>query len=74
VTATAVVSCGERLVQLLENYGIDTVFGIPGNHTVQLYRGIAGSAIRHISPGTSKVRRLWLMGMPAPVVDPRPAF
>jgi acetolactate synthase-1/2/3 large subunit len=50
VTATPVVSCGERLVQLLENYGIDTVFGIPGNHTVQLYRGIAGSAIRHISP------------------------
>ena len=44
------VSCGERLVELLENYGIDTVFGIPGNHTVQLYRGLAASAIRHISP------------------------
>lgn len=44
------VSCGERLVQLLEAYGIDTVFGIPGNHTVQLYRGLGGSQIRHISP------------------------
>ena len=44
------VSCGERLVQLLEAYGIDTVFGIPGNHTVQLYRGLGGSRIRHISP------------------------
>jgi acetolactate synthase-1/2/3 large subunit len=43
-------SCGEKLVQLLEHYGVDTVFGIPGNHTVQLYRGIADSSIRHISP------------------------
>ncbi|WP_439106343.1 5-guanidino-2-oxopentanoate decarboxylase [Congregibacter sp.] len=44
------VSCGERLVELLEAYGIDTVFGIPGNHTVQLYRGLGNSNIRHISP------------------------
>ncbi|WP_040362261.1 5-guanidino-2-oxopentanoate decarboxylase [Congregibacter litoralis] len=44
------VSCGERLVGLLEAYGIDTVFGIPGNHTVQLYRGLDNSSIRHISP------------------------
>ncbi len=43
-------SCGEKLVQLLENYGVDTVFGIPGNHTVQLYRGLASSTIAHISP------------------------
>lgn len=44
------VSCGEYLVRLLAHYGIDTVFGIPGNHTVQLYRGLADSNIRHISP------------------------
>ncbi len=44
------ISCGERLVQLLERYGIDTAFGIPGNHTVQLYRGLEHSRIRHISP------------------------
>ncbi len=44
------VSCGERLVELLENYGVDTVFGIPGNHTVELYRGLGGSSIRHVSP------------------------
>ncbi|MCZ6830049.1 MAG: thiamine pyrophosphate-binding protein, partial [Gammaproteobacteria bacterium] len=43
-------SCGEALVTLLEAYGVDTVFGIPGNHTVQLYRGLADSSIRHISP------------------------
>ncbi len=43
-------SCGETLVRLLEGYGVDTVFGIPGNHTVQLYRGLAASSIRHVSP------------------------
>ncbi|MDJ0877969.1 MAG: 5-guanidino-2-oxopentanoate decarboxylase [Halieaceae bacterium] len=43
-------SCGEALVKLLEGYGVDTVFGIPGNHTVQLYRGLAASSIRHVSP------------------------
>jgi acetolactate synthase-1/2/3 large subunit len=37
-------------VELLEAYGIDTVFGIPGNHTVQLYRGLGRSRIRHVSP------------------------
>lgn len=35
---------------MLEDYGVDTVFGIPGNHTVELYRGLAGSSIRHVSP------------------------
>lgn len=50
MTAARSVSCGERLVELLEAYGIDTAFGIPGNHTVQLYRGLGNSRIRHISP------------------------
>ncbi|MEM6483879.1 MAG: 5-guanidino-2-oxopentanoate decarboxylase, partial [Pseudomonadota bacterium] len=40
----------EYLVQLLERYGIDTVFGIPGNHTVQLYRGLSRAGLRHVSP------------------------
>lgn len=35
---------------MLEAYGIDSVFGIPGNHTVQLYRGLSQSSMRHISP------------------------
>lgn len=50
MTEASYPSCGERLVELLEAYGIDTVFGIPGNHTVQLYRGLASSSIRHVSP------------------------
>ncbi|POF42739.1 hypothetical protein B0D71_07505 [Pseudomonas laurylsulfativorans] len=42
--------CAEALVQLLEGYGVETVFGIPGVHTVELYRGLHGSRLRHISP------------------------
>lgn len=41
---------GEVLVDALEAYGVDTVFGIPGVHTVELYRGLANSKIRHITP------------------------
>lgn len=43
-------TCGEVLVNLLENYGVDQVFGIPGVHTVELYRGLARSSIRHVTP------------------------
>jgi len=41
---------GQRLIELLQNYGVDTVFGIPGVHTVELYRGLAESNIQHITP------------------------
>ena len=44
------LTCGEALVKLLESYGVDTVFGIPGVHTLELYRGLAKSNIRHILP------------------------
>ena len=43
-------TCGELLVRLLEDYGVDTVFGIPGVHTVELYRGLPATAIRHVTP------------------------
>jgi len=33
-------TCGEVLVEILENYGLDTVFGIPGVHMVELHRGV----------------------------------
>ena len=41
---------GEALIHLLEAHGVDTVFGIPGVHTVELYRGLARSKIRHVTP------------------------
>jgi 5-guanidino-2-oxopentanoate decarboxylase len=41
---------GEAIVALLEAYGVDTVFGIPGVHTLELYRGLVNSPIRHVLP------------------------
>jgi acetolactate synthase-1/2/3 large subunit len=41
---------GNALISLLERHGVDTVFGIPGVHTVELYRGLASSKIRHVTP------------------------
>ncbi|WP_374306774.1 5-guanidino-2-oxopentanoate decarboxylase [Dongia sp.] len=43
-------TCGEWLVQLLEVYGVELVFGIPGVHTVELYRGLPQTRIRHVTP------------------------
>ncbi len=37
-------------MHLLEDYGVTTVFGIPGEHTLELYRGIEGSNVRHVTP------------------------
>ena len=42
-------SIGERLVQELASRGVEVVFGIPGMHTVELYRGLAASPIRHVT-------------------------
>ena len=41
---------GERLVQGLAARGVEVVFGIPGVHTIELYRGLASGAIRHVTP------------------------
>lgn len=43
-------SVGEALVAGLKARGVDVVFGIPGVHTVELYRGLPGSGIRHVTP------------------------
>lgn len=43
-------SCGEMLVALLQQRGVEVVFGIPGVHTLELYRGLAASSIRHVLP------------------------
>jgi 5-guanidino-2-oxopentanoate decarboxylase len=41
-------SVGRYIVALLAANGIDTVFGIPGVHNLELYRGIAATGLRHI--------------------------
>ena len=39
---------GEVMVKHLEHYGVETVFGIPGVHNLELYRRLANSNIKHI--------------------------
>ena len=46
--STRLTTCGEALMHLLEAYGVDVVFGIPGEHTLELYRGIESSGVRHV--------------------------
>lgn len=33
------LSCGAAIAGPLEGYGVDTVFGIPGVHALELYKG-----------------------------------
>ncbi|MDR5907386.1 5-guanidino-2-oxopentanoate decarboxylase [Franzmannia qiaohouensis] len=45
------MTCAELLIRLLrDTYGVDTLFGIPGVHTVELYRGLEGSGVQHVTP------------------------
>jgi 5-guanidino-2-oxopentanoate decarboxylase len=41
-------SVGRYLVELLVANGIETVFGIPGVHNLELYRGLAAANLRHV--------------------------
>ena len=41
---------GQDLVAFLAEHGITHAFGIPGVHTVELYRGLPDSGITHITP------------------------
>lgn len=40
---------GEALLHALARRGVDTVFGIPGVHTVEMYRGLSAAGIRHVT-------------------------
>ncbi len=46
------MTCGEASMKLLSNYGVRTVFGIPGVHTLDLCRGLTNvekpGIIRHV--------------------------
>lgn len=42
------MTSGQALIKLLEKYQVDTVFGIPGVHTLDLYKGLSGSSINHV--------------------------
>ena len=39
------ITCGEATIRLLARYGVDTVFGIPGVHTLDFCRGLDTSGV-----------------------------
>ena len=39
---------GRYVVETLAANGIDTVFGIPGVHNIELYRGLELARVRHV--------------------------
>ncbi|MFN0114717.1 MAG: 5-guanidino-2-oxopentanoate decarboxylase [Paracoccaceae bacterium] len=39
---------GERISHLLRDRGVEVIFGIPGVHNLEMYRGIESAGIRHI--------------------------
>ena len=42
------IKCGEAIVRLLAAYGIDTALGIPGVHTIEMYRNFEATGMRHV--------------------------
>lgn len=43
-------TCAQLIVDELSAQGIDTVFGIPGVHTLDLYAALAQTDLRHVTP------------------------
>ncbi len=41
---------GQALVAALLGHGVDTVFGIPGTHNLEIYRHFAKQGLRHVGP------------------------
>jgi 5-guanidino-2-oxopentanoate decarboxylase len=48
MTNLQALNVGEATIKLLEQYGVDTVFGIPGVHTLDFCRGLNKSKIHHV--------------------------
>ncbi len=48
MTDSSGLNVGEATIALLEAYGVDTLFGIPGVHTLEFCKGLNRSSIRHV--------------------------
>ena len=44
------LTVGSTILPLLEKMGVEKIFGIPGVHTIEIYRGLSKTNIRHITP------------------------
>ena len=65
---------GAAVVETLAAHGVDTVFGIPGTHNLELYRHLSKNSIRAITPrheqgaGYAAGAYAWVTGRPGVVV------
>jgi len=50
MTGTQPTTTADAILRLMESYGIDTIFSIPGVHTVDFYRSLPERRIRHVTP------------------------
>ncbi len=44
----AVPTVGAAIPQLLAHFGVEVLFGIPGVHTLEVFRGLPDSPVRHV--------------------------
>ena len=51
---TTVRNGGSAVVDALVSEGVEVVFGIPGTHSLELYRALAGSPLRHVTTRTEQ--------------------
>lgn len=56
---------GEALIDILEANGVEAVFGIPGVHTVELYRGWLPPKSATSPRATNRGPGSWRTDMPA---------
>ena len=65
---------GAAVVETLAAHGVETVFGIPGTHNLELYRWFAATGIRPVTPrheqgaGYAADAAAWVSGRPGVVV------
>lgn len=51
MTSSGKLRVGEAIIDLLvREYGVDTAFGIPGVHNIELFRGLHASGVRVVAP------------------------
>ena len=50
VEATRTFTGGQALAHALAAHDVDTVWGIPGTHNLEIYAHLPGAGIRHVSP------------------------
>jgi acetolactate synthase-1/2/3 large subunit len=68
------VTGGRAVVETLAAHGVDTVFGIPGTHNLELYRWLRATGIRPITPrheqgaGYAADGYAWVGGRPGVVL------